>query len=317
MSDILIEARDLTKEFPYSRGKKVHAVNKISLRIYEGETLGIVGESGCGKSTLGSMMVHLLSPTSGDVYYRGEKVTGLSDREFRKYRRELQMIFQDTSSSLDPRMTVRDIIAEPLDTYKICPTKEATTQKILELLEAVGVPGEFLYRYPHQFSGGQKQRIGIARAIAADPSLIVCDEPVSALDVSVQNQILNLLRDLQKSRKLTYLFISHDLSVVRYISDRIGVMFLGQLCELGATKEVFHEPLHPYTRFLLDAIPKPDPRRRDDKIQLMKGEIPSPVDPPSGCRFHPLCPYATQQCREQTPQLREIGDRKVACHNHL
>ena len=317
MSDILIEARGLTKEFPAGRGKKVHAVANVSLQLYEGETLGIVGESGCGKSTLGNMIVHLMQPTSGELYLRGENVTALSDRDFAGYRRQLQMIFQDTSASLDPRMTVRDIIAEPLETYKVCRTKEETTQKVLELLDAVGVPGEFLYRYPHQFSGGQRQRIGIARAIAADPALIVCDEPVSALDVSVQNQVLNLLKDLQKTRELTYLFISHDLSVVRYISDRIGVMFLGQICELGSTQEVFHSPLHPYTKFLLDAIPKPDPRRRDDVIQLMHGEVPSPVDPPSGCRFHTLCPYATEECSRQAPALREVGERTVACHHPL
>ena len=317
MGDILLEARDLTKEFPAGRGKKVHAVTDVSLKLYEGETLGIVGESGCGKSTLGNMLVHLLPPTSGKLFFRGEDVTALSDKDFMKYRRQLQLIFQDTSAALDPRMTVRDIIAEPLETYHVCSTKEETTQKVLELLDAVGVPGEFLYRYPHQFSGGQRQRIGIARAIAADPALIVCDEPVSALDVSVQNQVLNLLKDLQKTRELTYLFISHDLSVVPDLSNRNGVMFLGQICELGSTQEVFHSPLHPYTKFLLDAIPKPDPRRRDDVIQLMKGEVPSPVDPPSGCRFHTLCPYATPECSRQAPALREVGERTVACHHPL
>ena len=317
MSSILIEAKNLTKEFPAGRKRKVHAVTDVSLEIYEGETLGIVGESGCGKSTLGNMLAHILPPTSGEVIFRGENVTGLSDKAFLKYRRQLQMIFQDTHASLDPRMTIRDIIAEPLETYHMCPDREAVTQKVLSLLDAVDVPGEFLYRYPHQFSGGQRQRIGIARAIAADPALIVCDEPVSALDVSVQNQVLNLLKDLQKTRELTYLFISHDLSVVRYLSDRVGVMFLGQLCELGDAREIFRAPMHPYTKFLLDAIPKPDPRRRDDVIQLMKGEVPSPVDPPSGCRFHTLCPYATPECSRQAPALREVGERTVACHHPL
>ena len=314
MSDILIEARGLTKEFPAGRGKKVHAVANVSLQLYEGETLGIVGESGCGKSTLGNMIVHLMQPTSGELYLRGENVTALSDRDFAGYRRQLQMIFQDTSASLDPRMTVRDIIAEPLETYKVCRTKEETTQKVLELLDAVGVPGEFLYRYPHQFSGGQRQRIGIARALAADPALIVCDEPVSALDVSVQNQILNLLKDMQKKRGLTYLFISHDLSVIRYISDRVGVLFLGKLCELGDTTEIFRSPMHPYTKFLLDAIPNPDPRRRNDAAMLISGEIPSPVDLPSGCCFHTLCPYATDECRTKEPALTETNGRMVACH---
>ncbi|MBQ8054007.1 MAG: ABC transporter ATP-binding protein [Lachnospiraceae bacterium] len=317
MSNILIEAQGLTKEFPAGRGKKVHAVTDVSLRIHEGETLGIVGESGCGKSTLGNLLAHLLPPTSGRLYVRGEDVTDFNDRQFLKYRRQFQMIFQDTGAALDPRMTIRDIVAEPLETYRVCPTPEATTQKVAELLEAVGVSGEALPRYPHQFSGGQRQRIGIARAIAADPALIVCDEPVSALDVSVQNQILNLLGDLKKSRGLAYLFISHDLSVVRYISDRIGVMFLGRLCELGDTQDVFHRPLHPYTRFLLDAIPVPDPRRRDDKIELMKGEIPSPVNPPSGCRFHPLCPYASEECRREVPAFRDLEGRMVACHHPL
>ena len=317
MSEILIEARNVTAEFPAGRGKKVHAVTDVSLELYEGETLGIVGESGCGKSTLGNMVARLLKPVSGELFIRGENVTGLSDREFMKYRREIQVIFQDTYASLDPRMTIRDIIAEPLETYKVCPTREETTKKVLELMEAVELPGEFLYRYPHQFSGGQRQRIGIARALAADPSLIVCDEPVSALDVSVQNQILNLLRDLQRSRGLTYLFISHDLSVIRYISDRVGVIFLGRICELGDTGEIFSGPMHPYTKFLLDAIPAPDPRRRDDPVELMSGEVPSPVNPPSGCRFHPLCPYATQQCRQEVPPLADVPGRKLSCFHPL
>ena len=312
---ILAEARHLTKEYPAERGKKVHAVTNVSFEIHEGETLGIVGESGCGKSTLGNMIVNLVQPTSGDIFIRGEKVTGLSDRDYMRFRRQIQLVFQDTYASLDPRMTVRDIIAEPLETWHICPNAQATTAKVLEIMEAVGLPSEYLGRYPHQFSGGQRQRIGIARAIAADPALIVCDEPVSALDVSVQNQILNLLKDMQKKRGLTYLFISHDLSVIRYISDRVGVLFLGRLCELGDTKEIFHAPMHPYTKFLLDAIPNPDPRRRDDDVMLMSGEIPSPVDPPSGCCFHTLCPYATEECSSEAPSLREIGGRLVACHH--
>lgn len=315
--DVLIETKELTKEFPAGRGKKLHAVTDVSLKIYEGETLGIVGESGCGKSTLGNMIAHLLKPTSGKLLLRGEDVTGLSDREFMKYRRQLQLVFQDTRAALNPRMSVRNIVAEPLETYHVYPDAEATTQKVLELLDAVGVPGEFIYRYPHEFSGGQRQRIGIARAIAADPALIVCDEPVSALDVSVQNQILNLLKDLQESRGLTYMFISHDLSVIRYISDRVGVMFLGRICELGNTQEIFDRPMHPYTKFLLNAIPVPDPKRRDDQIQLMKGEIPSPVSPPAGCRFHTLCPYATQECRSTAPVLREVDGRKISCHHPL
>ena len=245
-------------------------------------------------------------------------MNSLSDKDFMKYRRQLQLIFQDPYASLNPRMTVRDIIAEPLRTCHTCPDKKATTQRVLELMQAVGVPGEFLYRYPHQFSGGQRQRIGIARALAADPSLIVCDEPVSALDVSVQNQILNLLSDLQRSRGLAYLFISHDLSVVRHISDRVCVMFLGRLCETGPTEEVYKSPRHPYTRFLLDAVPDPDPAARNEHVQLLKGEIPSPMDPPPGCRFHTRCPYATETCRTQAPPLHECGEgREVACHYPL
>ena len=314
---ILAEARHLTKEYPAGKGKKVHAVTDVSLTIYEGETLGIVGESGCGKSTLGNMIVNLVPPTSGELFLRGEKVTGLSDRDFMRFRRQVQMIFQDTYASLDPRMTVRDIIAEPLETWHVCPDAQATTDKVLGLMEAVGLPAEYLNRYPHQFSGGQRQRIGIARAIAADPALIVCDEPVSALDVSVQNQILNLLKDMQKKRGLTYLFISHDLSVIRYISDRVGVLFLGKLCELGDMKEVFRAPMHPYTKFLLDAIPDPDPHKRNDVAMLINGEIPSPVDLPSGCCFHTLCPYATDECRAKEPALIENKGRMVACHHPI
>jgi oligopeptide/dipeptide ABC transporter ATP-binding protein len=282
--------------------------------LYKGETLGLVGESGCGKSTLGRLLIRLLNAGSGEIFFQGEPISGLSEREMRKYRRQLQLIFQDPYASLDPRMMVRDLIAEPLVTYKTCAGKEDLTRRVLELMQVVGVPGEFLRRYPHQFSGGQRQRIGIARALAADPSLIVCDEPVSALDVSVQNQILNLLRDLQKSRGLTYLFISHDLSVVRHISDRVAIMFLGKICEIGPTKEVYEKPLHPYTRFLLNAILAPDPRKRSEDVELLGGEIPSPVDPPSGCRFHTRCPYATSQCASQEPVMQKMGERQVACH---
>lgn len=314
MSEVLLEARHLTKEYPMGGKKAVHAVSDVSLQIYEGETLGLVGESGCGKSTLGRLLIHLIPPSSGEVYLRGEPVSRLSDREFRKYRKELQLVFQDPYASLDPRMTVRDLIAEPLRTYRVCGSKKEETQKVLELMQAAGIPGEFLYRYPHQFSGGQRQRIGIARAIALSPALVVCDEPVSALDVSVQNQILNLLRELQKERGLTYLFISHDLSVIRHVSDRVCVMFLGKICEIGPAQEVFRSPLHPYTRFLLDAVPDPDPRKRKEDIPLLRGEIPSPVDPPSGCRFHTRCPYASEKCSREEPVLKGENGRMAACH---
>ncbi len=314
MEKILLEAKGLSKDFPLKNKKRVHAVSDVSLQIYSGETLALVGESGCGKSTLGRTLIRLLDATSGTIHFEGAEITAMREKEFRPYRRRMQLIFQDPYASLNPRMTVRDIVAEPLKTYKLCKTEEELTQRVLELLAAVGIPGEFLYRYPHQFSGGQRQRIGIARAIALDPSLIVCDEPVSALDVSVQNQILNLLKQLQKDRGLTYLFISHDLSVVRYISDRVCVMFLGSLCEVGDTQSVYKRPLHPYTRFLIDAIPKADPHTRNEKKPLLQGEIPSPIDPPTGCRFHTRCPYACERCKVEVPELRPVGDRFVACH---
>ena len=232
----------------------------------------------------------------------------------RALRPKIQLVFQDPYASLDPRMTVRDIIAEPHQTHKVCPTKEETTKRVLELMQAVGVPGEFLYRYPHQFSGGQRQRIGIARAIALEPKLIICDEPVSALDVSVQGQVLNLLKDLQEKNHLTYLFISHDLSVVRFVADRVAVMFLGKIVELGDTRTIYGAPAHPYTRFLLEAIPKADPTRRGEEKRILQGELPSPIDPPKGCRFHTRCPYATERCGTEEPALRNIGGRLVACH---
>ena len=317
MKDILLEGRHLTKEFPAGSNRKVHAVSDVSLQILKGETLAIVGESGCGKSTLGRILIRLLQPTSGELVFRGKDVGRMKERDFRQYRRELQLIFQDPYASLDPRMNVRNLIAEPLRTWRVCRSEEELTKKVQELMQAVGVPEEYLNRYPHQFSGGQRQRIGIARAIALNPSLIVCDEPVSALDVSVQNQILNLLKELQKERGLTYLFISHDLSVVRHISDRTGVMFLGRICELGSTEELFASPRHPYTRFLLNAVPVPNPHKRDEPKELLSGEMPSPVNLPSGCRFHTRCPYATDRCRTEEPELVSLNGREVACHYPL
>ena len=316
-NEILLEGRDLTKEFPAGRKKSVHAVSGVSLQIRRGETLALVGESGCGKSTLGRLLIRLLEPTSGEVFIEGKPVSGLSEKEFTPYRRRFQLIFQDPYASLNPRMTVRNLIAEPIVTHRLCPTRAAVTERVCELMRAVGVPEDFLYRYPHQFSGGQRQRIGIARAIATDPDLIVCDEPVSALDVSVQNQILNLLNELQETRGLTYLFISHDLSVVRHISDRVCVMFLGKICEVGPTEEVYRKPMHPYTRLLLNAVPSLDPRRREEDVELLNGEPPSPVDPPAGCRFHTRCPYATEICGEVEPALTEKGGRSCACHHPL
>lgn len=314
MNNVLLEADGLTKEFPLRNGKRVHALSNVSLQIYKGETLALVGESGCGKSTLGRTLIRLLEPTSGTVRFDGKDITNMREREFRAYRRKMQLIFQDPYASLNPRMNVRDIVAEPLKTYKICENRALTTQRVLDLLNDVGIPGEFLHRYPHQFSGGQRQRIGIARAIALDPSLIVCDEPVSALDVSVQNQILNLLRKLQTERDLTYLFISHDLSVVRFISNRVCVMYLGTLCEMGETQKIYDAPMHPYTRFLIDAIPKPNPHARAEKRMLLSDDVPSPIDLPDGCRFHTRCPYACDRCKKEMPALRPVDGRLVACH---
>ncbi len=314
MNEYLLEARGLTKDFPAAGKKTVHAVSNVSFQIREGETLGLVGESGCGKSTLGRLMIRMLSPTSGEVLFRGQSVTGMGEKEFYPLRREMQLVFQDPYASLDPRMTVRDLIAEPIETWHLCKSRNEVTDRVRELLRAVGVPEEFLYRYPHQFSGGQRQRIGIARAIAAEPSFIVCDEPVSALDVSVQNQILNLLKELKTSRKLTYLFISHDLSVVRYLSDRVCVMFLGKVCEIGPTEEVYNHPRHPYTRFLLDAVPLPDPSLKGKEIRLLRGDPPSPANPPSGCRFRTRCPYAKERCAAEEPALREADGVQTACH---
>ena len=317
MSRILMECRDLTKAFPAGKGQLVQAVTGVSLQMYEGQTLGLVGESGCGKSTLGRLMIRALPPDSGKVTLLGTDITKMPERMFRSVRPKLQMIFQDPYASLDPRMRVRDLIAEPLVTWHPGYTRETITARVLELMQSVGIPREYLLRYPHEFSGGQRQRIGIARALAADPKLIVCDEPVSALDVSVQNQILNLLRDLQQEKGLTYLFISHDLNVVRHISDRICVMFLGRICETGPAEEVCGKPLHPYTRFLINSVPVPDPRKKQGAEVLLSGEIPSPVSPPSGCRFRTRCPYATELCAREVPPLRAAGEREAACHYPL
>ena len=311
----LLKAEGIVKEFVTSRGQVVHAVSGIDLTIYRGETLALVGESGCGKSTLGRTLIRLLPATSGKVIYGGRDILTLSEKEFRPIRRKMQMVFQDPYASLNPRMTVRDIIAEPLVTHRICAGKQETTQRVLQLMEMVGVPGEFLNRYPHQFSGGQRQRIGIARAIALQPELLICDEPVSALDVSVQSQVLNLLKRLQKELNLTYLFIGHDLSVVNFIADRVCVMFLGRICEIANREQLYYSPMHPYTEFLMDAIPLADPHKRSEHKRILQGEIPSPVNLPSGCLFHTRCPYATNQCRSERPKMRDYGNgHMAACH---
>ena len=317
----LVEIRGLTKEFAagsstWSRRKNVvHAVSGVNLDIYEGETLALVGESGCGKSTLGRLILNLIEPTADTVTFDGKVMQELKQEEMRQLRKEMQLIFQDPYASLNPRWSIRDIVAEPLETHKVYKTAAETTERVKELVKKCGIRPEFINRYPHQFSGGQRQRVGIARALALNPRLIVCDEPVSALDVSIQAQVLNLLADLQTEFKLTYLFISHDLSVVRYLSDRVCVMFLGKICEIGNTKDVYEDPKHPYTRFLLEAVPKPDPTIRKEDKNMLIGEIPSPVNPPSGCRFHTRCPYASERCSQEAPLMREVAPgRMAACH---
>lgn len=314
---VLLETRHLVKEFPLNKSRRnpqtVHAVTDVNLQIFAGETLALVGESGCGKSTLGRVMIRLLPPTSGEIIFEGQNIEKMTDREFAKMRRQMQIIFQDPYASLNPRMTVKEIIAEPLMTYGM-KGKAEIEGTVLELMAQVGIPLEFLNRYPHQFSGGQRQRIGIARAIALQPKLIICDEPVSALDVSIQSQVLNLLKDLQEKHDLTYLFISHDLSVVNFIADRVCVMFLGMVCEVGNTEDIYNKPLHPYTKFLLEAIPKADPRLRKEEKEILSGEIPSPVNPPSGCRFHTRCPYAKEICKTKAPEGNYYEDRQVFCH---
>ncbi len=313
-NDVLVRAERLVKEFPVRRGT-VHAVSDVSLDILKGRTLAVVGESGCGKSTLGRLLLRLIEPTAGRVLFAGRDITCLSGEPLREMRKKMQMIFQDPYASLDPRMTVGQIIAEPLSTHKVGANARERADMVRQLMDKVGIRPEFYGRYPHQFSGGQRQRIGIARALALNPELIVCDEPVSALDVSIQAQILNLLLSLQDELDLTYVFISHDLRVVRFMSSRVCVMFLGKLCELCPTGELYDAPLHPYTKFLLTSVPMPDPMLRHAERQILHGEVSSPINPPAGCRFHPRCPSATERCRAEEPCLRDAGGgHLVACH---
>ncbi len=313
-----LKVENLTKYYPvgggiFSKPKGfVRAVDGVSFEVYKGETVGLVGESGSGKTTVARLLVKLIEPTSGSIYFDGEDITKLSNKEFLPYRRKIQMIFQDPYSSLNPRMTVYSMIAEVLYVHKIVPKNEIP-KMVEQLLEMVGLTSDSMYRYPHEFSGGQRQRIGIARALAVHPSFIVADEPVSALDVSVQAQILNLLMDLQKQLNLTYLFISHDLSVVRHISDRVIVMYLGKIVEEAPAEKLFENPNHPYTRALLSAIPKPEPGAYVQALGV-KGEPPSPINPPQGCVFHPRCPFATDKCRADVPSLIEVGENhRSAC----
>jgi oligopeptide transport system ATP-binding protein len=320
--ETLLDVKNLVMHFPLTQGiiiqrkvGAVQAVDDISFSVRRGETLGLVGESGCGKSTTGRAILQLYKPTSGNVVFNGRDLTKLDSGEMRKMRRYLQMIFQDPYASLNPRMTVGSIIAEPMQIHNLV-SRDQRTRRVQELLETVGLNPYFANRYPHEFSGGQRQRIGVARALAASPDFIVCDEPVSALDVSIQAQIVNLLEDLQEQFNLTYLFIAHDLSVVKHISDRIAVMYLGKIVELAERDSLYADPLHPYTKALLSAVPIPDPiiEKRRERI-ILTGDVPSPINPPSGCHFHTRCPYAMPVCKEIDPIFADQGGGHfVACH---
>ncbi|MGM0602934.1 MAG: ABC transporter ATP-binding protein [Bacillota bacterium] len=320
MAEKLLEVNNLKKYFPVKAGifKKtvahVKAVDDISFFVNEGETLGLVGESGCGKSTTGRTILRLLEATAGEVIFEGKDVLSLNKEDLRNIRRDMQIIFQDPYASLNPRMTVADIVGEPIDIHNLAKNKKDRNEKVKDILERVGLGSEYMRRYPHEFSGGQRQRIGVARALAVDPKLIIADEPVSALDVSIQAQVINLLQDLQKEFGLTYLFIAHDLSVVKHISDRIAVMYLGKIVEMADKNELFNDPMHPYTQSLLSAIPEADPTKKKDRI-ILEGDVPSPVDPPSGCRFHPRCPKAFDKCSVEEPVFKDYGDNHfAACH---
>lgn len=319
MPEALLQTINLTKSFPVRRGffgqqhLRLQAVDRVNVAINEGDTLGLVGESGCGKTTLGLTIMRLYEPTSGSILFEGEDFARLNGEVLQKARRKMQMIFQDPFASLDPRMTVEEIIKEPLTIHNVG-SEDDRLAEVDHLLQVTGMPSDAALRYPSEFSGGQQQRIGIARALALQPKLLICDEPVSALDVSVQAQILNLLRDLQDQFKLTYLFISHNIAVTAFMSNRIGVMYLGKLVEVAPSKSIVNNPHHPYTIALLKAVPEPEPKRKRIEHQLL-GDVPSPIDRPSGCPFHPRCPLAKPRCSEEEPDLREIeANQFAACH---
>ncbi len=318
----LVEVRRLSKHFPVDRGllgrsnRVVRAVDGVSFDIFPRETFAVVGESGCGKTTLGRLTLRLIEATAGEIRFAGEDLTALSGEKLRRMRRRMQIVFQDPYASLDPRMRVADIVAEPLAAHGVGSASERG-DRVKELLRLVGMRADAMSRYPHEFSGGQRQRIGIARALALNPEFIVCDEPLSALDVSIQSQVINLLGDLQRTFDLTYLFITHDLSVVRRIGDRVCVMYLGKVVEIGPTEEIFASPRHPYTFFLLSAVPRPDPRMRDRPRPLLEGDLPSPMNRPSGCVFRTRCPYARDDCAQAEPPLTEGEGRATACFHPL
>ena len=315
----LVEVKNLKEYFNINTGlfktKPLKAVDDVSFAIRKGETLGLVGESGCGKTTVGRTLLHLYKPTAGEIWFDGKQIK--TKKDILEYRQKSAMVFQDPYSSLNPRMTVSDIIAEPLDVHKMCANKKERQERILDLMAKVGLNSEHANRYAHEFSGGQRQRIGIARALSMNPEFVVCDEPVSALDVSIQAQVINMFDELQEQMGLTYLFIAHDLLVVRHISDRIAVMYLGKMVELADAKEIYDHPLHPYTKSLMSSVPLPDPKKaRENQRIVLHGDIPSPLNAPSGCPFRTRCPYATDACAESMPEFREIASGHfVACHH--
>lgn len=315
--EVLLDVQHLKKYFEVGKNQTLKAVDDVTLQIYKGETLGLVGESGCGKSTFGRTVIHLYEPTSGTVTFDGMKVDkSMSKKQAHDLTGRMQMIFQDPYASLNPRRKIMDIVGEGLDSHGLAKNRRDKEEQVVRLLETVGLQAEHADRFPHEFSGGQRQRVGIARALAVNPDFIVCDEPISALDVSIQSQVVNMLEDMQAEMGLTYLFIAHDLSVVRHISNRIGVMYLGSLVELGESYELNRHPIHPYTQTLLSAVPVPDPKlSRTRKRIILEGDVPSPMNPPSGCRFHTRCPYATEKCSQVTPVFREHEPGHwAACH---
>ena len=315
MSEVLADVKNLKKYFPTSeKGKVVKAVDDISFQIFKGETLGVVGESGCGKSTTGRLVLRLLEPTSGTVTFKGQDMSSLKKKDLRAMRKQMQIIFQDPYASLDPRKTVFQILAEPYQIHHPEMSREEIYSQVTRLIDCVGLRPEHIYRYPHEFSGGQRQRVGIARAIALKPEFVVCDEPVSALDVSIQAQVINLMQDIKKEFNLTYMFISHDLRIIKHFCDRVMVMYLGNIVELGTREAIYEKRRHPYTKALLSAIPDVRKEEGHERI-LLTGDIPSPVNPPSGCPFHPRCSYCMDICRKEKPKLRSLEDgTQVACH---